>query len=54
MASNKHHLYEKLQLNVEDSVIVVAPYDSEDVLVIDRVTFKIQLQGIDNIILVET
>ena len=38
-------LHEKIQLYVDDGTIILAPQESEDVLVIDRVTFKVELQG---------
>lgn len=39
-------LHEKIQLYVDDGTIVLAPQESEDVVVIDRVTYKVELKGI--------
>lgn len=40
-------LHEKIQLLVDDGAIILAPQEGEDVLTIDRVTFKIDAQGIN-------
>jgi hypothetical protein len=41
----KGKVHDRLQLYVEDGIIVLAPSAEEKALVIDRVTFKIELQG---------
>jgi hypothetical protein len=38
-------LHEKIHVCVDDGTIILAPQESEDVVVIDRVTFKVELQG---------
>jgi hypothetical protein len=44
-------LHEKFQLHVDEGIIVLAPHGSDDVLVIDRVTYKIELQGTNKYII---
>ncbi len=39
-------IHDRLLLIIEDGSIVLAPYYGELALVIDRITFKIDLQGI--------
>jgi hypothetical protein len=38
-------LHDRIQLYIDDGTIILAPQESEDVLIIDRVTFKVELQG---------